>query len=99
MARLSPQAAGRPVIAFGRGGACESVVELKNDSAQYRPGTGIFFAQQTADSLAEALDRFAGLERAFDSRAIRTNAERFSAAHFRDGILQEVSRAIEDGPC
>jgi glycosyltransferase involved in cell wall biosynthesis len=96
---VEAQAAGRPVIAFGRGGACESVVELKNDSAQYRPGTGIFFAQQTADSLAEALDRFTGLERAFDSRAIRTNAERFSAAHFRDGILQEVSRAIEDGPC
>jgi glycosyltransferase involved in cell wall biosynthesis len=95
---VEAQAAGRPVIAFGRGGACESVVELNNDSARCRPGTGIFFAQQTADSLVEALDRFVRLERSFDSRAIRANAERFGAAHFRAGILQEVTRAIEAGP-
>jgi glycosyltransferase involved in cell wall biosynthesis len=93
---VEAQAAGRPVIAFGRGGACESVVELKSDSAQHPPGTGIFFAHQTADALAEALGRFATLERGFDSRAIRANAERFGAAYFRDGMLQETARAIED---
>jgi len=91
------QAAGRPVIAFGRGGACESVVELKSESAQRQPATGIFFARQTPESLAEAIGRFAKREGVFDPRAIRANAERFGGVHFRNVIRREVTRAIEDG--
>jgi glycosyltransferase involved in cell wall biosynthesis len=93
---VEAQAAGRPVIAFGRGGACESVVELKSESAQCQPATGVFFARQTAESLAEAIGRFAKLEGVFDPRAIRANAERFGAVHFRNGIRREVTRVIED---
>ena len=84
------------MIAFGRGGACETVIDAKGDSASGQPATGILFAQQTPQSLVEAIDRFAALERVFDSRAIRANAERFASASFRDGILQEVALALED---
>ena len=94
---VEAQAAGRPVIAFGRGGVCESVVDLESDSARSRPATGIFFARQTPESLAEAIGRFANLVRVFDPRAIRANAERFGAEHFRNGMRREVARAIEDG--
>ena len=94
---VEAQAAGRPVIAFGRGGACESVVELKSESAQCQPATGVFFARQTPESLAEAIGRFAKLEGVFDPQAIRANAERFGGVDFRNGIRREVMRAIEDG--
>jgi hypothetical protein len=69
---------------------------LKSESAQCQPATGVFFARQTAESLAEAIGRFAKLEGVFDPRAIRANAERFDAVHFRNGIRREVTRVIED---
>jgi glycosyltransferase involved in cell wall biosynthesis len=46
---LEVQACGRPVIAFGKGGALETVIDNK---------TGIFFEEQTPDSLADAILRF-----------------------------------------
>jgi len=60
------------VIAYGRGGALESVVEGR---------TGLFFPEQTADSLISAVQRFEAME--WDASLIRRNAERFSAERFR----------------
>src|SRR6266702_6714791 len=50
---VEAQACGTPVIAFGRGGALESVVGLPAD----RP-TGVFFDEQTTDAIIEAVDGF-----------------------------------------
>ena len=73
---VEAQAAGRPVIAFGRGGALETVQDGK---------TGVFFSEQTDESLVEALDRFEKLEAdgAFKSEAISAWAKKFSAERFR----------------
>ncbi len=49
MVPVEAMASGRPVIAFGRGGATETVIEGI---------TGTFFHQQSTDSLIETLDRF-----------------------------------------
>ncbi len=76
------QACGTPVIAFQSGGASEIVT----DSA-----TGILFAQQTAASLEEGLQRF-DAER-FDPAAIRESALRFSRKRFMrkfTGFLERV---------
>ncbi len=73
---VEAQAAGRPVIAFGKGGALETVQDGK---------TGVFFSEQTDESLVEALDRFEKLEAdgTFKSEAISAWAKKFSAERFR----------------
>jgi glycosyltransferase involved in cell wall biosynthesis len=72
---VEAQACGTPVLAFGRGGALESVL----------PGqTGLFFPELSASSLGAALDKFRGLK--FNGAAIRLNAERFSRQAFRNKL-------------
>jgi glycosyltransferase involved in cell wall biosynthesis len=65
------QACGKPVIAFGRGGATEIV----DDGV-----TGILFRDQSADSLLEALEEFD--RTSFDPSAIRLSALRFTRQRF-----------------
>ena len=72
-------AAGRPVIAYGRGGVLDSVVEGE---------TGIFFREQTVEALIEALDVFE--QRTLSRQAAVARAERFSKAVFRRSFLREV---------
>jgi glycosyltransferase involved in cell wall biosynthesis len=79
---VEAQAAGRPVIALGAGGALESVI----------PGeTGLFFYERTAESLMTAMRQFDTI--AWDPAKARANAERFSKARFQREILEEV-RAV-----
>jgi glycosyltransferase involved in cell wall biosynthesis len=75
---VEAQACGTPVIAFGKGGALESVIGLPRE----RP-TGVFFRAQTPESLLEAVDRFEQHSRSFDPKFCRANAERFSAEVFK----------------
>jgi glycosyltransferase involved in cell wall biosynthesis len=77
---VEAQACGTPVIAFGRGGATETVKDGT---------TGIFFQEQTVESLAEAVHRFEGMT--FDAGACRANAVRFAPERFR----QEFSTFVE----
>lgn len=71
---VEAQACGTPVIAYGRGGVLETVVDGE---------TGLFFPEQTAESLCEAVARLEDGEICFDPRRIRRHAEQFSAARFR----------------
>lgn len=80
---LEAQASGRPVIAFGKGGALETV----------RDGlTGLFFHQQTEESLIEALTEFERREWAPD--AARHNANGFDVSVFNNRIRNLVGRVI-----
>ncbi|MEB5887978.1 glycosyltransferase family 4 protein [Enterobacter roggenkampii] len=74
---VEAQACGTPVIAFGKGGALETVrpVGIENP-------TGIFFKQQTVTSLHDAIDEFEKTQSLFTPNACRENAERFSRARF-----------------
>lgn len=70
---LEAQSCGVPVIAYGRGGATETVV----------PGrSGLFFSELTVESLIEVLDKFQGLE--LNKNNIRENALGFSKDKFKD---------------
>ncbi len=73
IAPVEAQACGTPVIAYGRGGAVESVVDGR---------TGVLFREQTVESLVDAIGRFESIERQFDSVEIRANALRFAARQF-----------------
>jgi len=83
---LEAQACGTPVLAFGQGGACETVVGL----GQPNP-TGIFFHKQTVPALQSAILEFERHLSTFTPSACRANAEKFSNTRFR----QEVSEIVE----
>ena len=72
---VQAQGCGTPVIAYGKGGARETVVENQ---------TGIFFEEQNAQSLEQAMIRFEKLasEGAFDSATIASHAAKFSRQRF-----------------
>lgn len=82
------QCCGRPVIAFGKGGALETVINKK---------TGIFFYEQTVDSLIKALEEFEQLEKedTFNSETIRKHAETFSTERFCTEFKKIVDKTIE----
>jgi glycosyltransferase involved in cell wall biosynthesis len=73
IAPVEAQACGTPVIAFGRGGATETVIDGE---------TGIFFNEQTAEAIVKAVDEFELCREKFDRARIRQNAERFSTGRF-----------------
>jgi glycosyltransferase involved in cell wall biosynthesis len=81
---IEAQACGRPVIAFGRGGALETLIGgLPTSSFAPESSTGVFFAEQSAESLADAIRFFESIETHFSPAFIRRNAERFDVSRFK----------------
>jgi glycosyltransferase involved in cell wall biosynthesis len=72
---LEVQASGRPVIAYGKGGALETVAGGK---------TGIFFGEQTVKSLTEAVNRFENT--VFDKQAIIEHVKPFGEEIFKEKL-------------
>jgi glycosyltransferase involved in cell wall biosynthesis len=79
---LEAMASGRPVIAFGRGGALETVVPPGGSE----PPTGLLFGRQTVDDLVSAIRRFEEDPGRFEPKALRRRAEAFDRALFRERI-------------
>lgn len=88
---LEAQACGTPVIAYGKGGALETIRGLDHD----RP-SGMFFESQTPQAIAEAVGAFEERKDLFSADACRENAERFAPQRFRDEIEKFVKRAWEE---
>jgi glycosyltransferase involved in cell wall biosynthesis len=86
---VEAQACGTPVIAFGRGGALESVVGVPLE----RP-TGVFFGEQTTASLLDAVSHFENNAGLFDPRVCRKNAERFSSENFKKSLMNFVDSRL-----
>ena len=83
MVPIEAMASGRPVIAYGKGGALETVVEGV---------TGLFFPEQTPAALVDAVRRFEGV--AFDPEAIRRHALAFDTAVFEREMRALVEREL-----
>ncbi|MBU1017713.1 glycosyltransferase [Patescibacteria group bacterium] len=81
---LEAMSAGRPVIALNRGGSLDSMKEGV---------TGVFFKEQTIESLAEAIERFEKM--AFDPKTIRTNAKEFDTEKFKQKIKNYIDEKWE----
>lgn len=96
IAALEAQASGRPVIAFHRGGAAETVRAHEGPPDLAARATGIGFDAQTPAALEAAVRRFEEAEAFFDPKLIRSHAERFSAPRFRDEFLREVHTLLDD---
>jgi len=88
---LEAMAAGRPVIAYGRGGVCETVVP-PGESA---PPTGLFFERQTVDDLVDAIRRFESGAQVFEPKALRQRAEGFDRPVFRERVERYLAARLE----
>ncbi|HEY4428383.1 MAG TPA: glycosyltransferase [Solirubrobacteraceae bacterium] len=84
---VEAQAAGTPVIAYGVGGASESVLDGQ---------TGVLFEEQTPASLAAAIERFEQLS--LDPGAARESARRFGRQRFRAEMVAVIERAAQRRP-
>ena len=80
---LEAQAAGAPVIAYGKGGAAETIIDGQ---------TGVLYPHQTVDSLVAGVARFESQAHQFTSAANRANAMRFSKQRFQ----REIKEMIDD---
>ena len=81
---VEAQACGRPVVALGRGGALETVIDGEN---------GVLFDEPEVGSLAAALDRVARLQ--FDPARIRASAERFARHHHVRQMQNVIDETLE----
>lgn len=86
---LEAQACGTPVIAFGKGGALETVRGL--DQAQ---PTGLFFPEQSTESICQAIVDFEANASKFTATNCVENAKQFSPEQFRHKLKQFVKERV-----
>jgi len=80
---VEAMSSGRPVIAYSKGGALDTVVDGE---------TGVLFGEQTAEALKAAIERFEGMR--FDKQRIREHALKFDESVFKEKIREFVENVI-----
>jgi glycosyltransferase involved in cell wall biosynthesis len=88
---LEAMASGRPVIAYGKGGALETVIPYDQPD---QPGdgvpTGLFFHEPNVDSVIGAVERFHKIEREFDPAAIRNHTLQWDRERFKEKMEKYI---------
>ncbi|HEX3446351.1 MAG TPA: glycosyltransferase [Chthoniobacterales bacterium] len=102
MVALEAQSYGRPVIAFGKGGSLETVVGSyagirEENSKELNGVTGVFFEEQTADSLAQAILSFEAGEESFLPHRIQLHARKFDTSVFVDRLRNYIECVMTNG--
>jgi glycosyltransferase involved in cell wall biosynthesis len=100
---LEANAAGRPVIALGQGGALETVVPANDPAnpekvypaigAHYAP-TGLLFSQRTPEALQAAVRFFEAHETLFNQAVLRRHAQQFDRSVFTRRVAQFLTTAL-----
>lgn len=90
---LESMASGRPVVAFARGGALETLVGP--DDPQGRPATGLFFSEQSVPALIQALDRLESGADRFNPRDLTARAALFSPESFASRLIEFIQGVIQ----
>ncbi len=83
---VEAMASGTPIIAYGRGGATESVIANK---------TGLFFEDQHEDALCDAILAFEAMRTNFDAEVIAAHAQAFDEKYFSRQMFAEIEKARE----
>lgn len=91
---VEAQACGSPVIAFGKGGATETIRGLGDGSDP----TGVFFPEQTVEAVIGAIERFEQNRDAFDPAAARRNAEPFHLQRYEAELFGYVEKVMKSVP-
>lgn len=88
---VEAQACGTPVIAYGRGGALETVVP----PGQGVPPTGMFFDEQSAAAICGAVEQFNQTQHLFEPQTISRHAQSFSTERFKTAFAAQVEDALK----
>lgn len=91
IAPLEAQASGTPVIAYGKGGALETILGLDSDKP-----TGLFFREQSLDALAQTVEHFETEGRKIRPEHCVVNARRFSDERFRQEFKDFVEQEYRE---
>lgn len=83
---VEAMACGTPVLAFGTGGAAETVIDGV---------TGILFQRQTVESIVDAVKRFDVISNSMNHKEIRLHSEKFSRATFEHNIQEYVNKKFK----
>ena len=83
---LEAMASGRPVIAYGQGGALETILPLDPAAPRTAGPTGVFFNEQSVEAVAAAIERFEANGDRFEPTALREHALGFNRQVFKDRI-------------
>ena len=99
IAAVEAQAAGRPVIAYGAGGALDTVhplslIEPLDRSTPQEP-TGVFFSEQTPEALESAIGVFEKNADRFQPAAIQRQAQAFGRSRFLSQFDQEIAKTLD----
>ncbi|MFQ5643111.1 MAG: glycosyltransferase, partial [Thiogranum sp.] len=86
---VEAMASGRPVIAYRRGGATETVVDGVS---------GLFFDQQTVPALIDAVRRFEAVDGGYASEPIIRHAKKFDREVFKQSMKDFIDRVVEHPP-
>jgi glycosyltransferase involved in cell wall biosynthesis len=84
---VEAQACGTPVIAYGKGGALETVLDAQ---------TGVFFYNQTVEEIVQAVNRLEAIYPELNFREIRKHAEKFNKARFETDLLNFVTAKLAE---
>jgi glycosyltransferase involved in cell wall biosynthesis len=87
---LEVMASGRPVIAFAKGGALETVVE---------GSTGLFFNDQSAGGMIDAIERFESVKDQFCSEVMQAHARTFDTGVFRSRMAELIDSLLAGQRC
>ena len=91
MIPLEVMAYGIPVLAYGKGGALETVVENKE---AIEKSSGLFFSEQSIASLEKTITHFEEVEERFDDQWIMNHAKKFREKNFIDNFKSVVSEHL-----
>ncbi|WP_224485304.1 glycosyltransferase [Robertkochia aurantiaca] len=93
IAPVEAQACGVPVIAYGAGGALETINGFyPQQNIEVERYSGVFFKEQTEESLIESLNCFEQVESRFDKNVIRDNALRFRTERFESEFKELIDK-------
>lgn len=88
---VEAQACGTPVIAYRKGGALETVINYDKEKP-----TGLFFEEQTVDSIVKAVNKFEKNQNLFLAENCRRNAEKFNEERFKKEFKTFVEEKIKE---
>ena len=93
IALVEAQACGTPVIAYGGGGALETVVDIRQNKDQ---GTGMFFFPQTHKALVETVETFCQFQHQINPESCRHQAAKFTPKVFETSYLAFLEQCYQD---
>lgn len=93
IALVEAQACGTPVIAYGGGGALETVKDIRQEP---KLGTGLFFWEQKPEAIVEAVETFEKLQNQINPENCRLQADKFNPKIFKKSYLEFVDNCCRE---